>query len=142
MPQIIPFWIPSLYHPTIAYFLLDKFYLQIYLLLYFELHRKNDSLKSEADKFSTWTKFELFHKKGQWSIKCYNFISILNLNVSQSVKLYINGKKKKYYYKGFRFHFEFKKKKIYCPSIYNIYFSHNKVNMMLFRICVIMTFLY
>lgn len=93
MPQIIPFWIPSLYHPTIAYFLLDKFYLQIYLLLYFELHRKNDSLKSEADKFSTWTKFELFHKKGQRSIKCYNFISILNLNVSQSVKLYIIGQK-------------------------------------------------
>ena len=114
MPQIIPFWIPSLYHPTIAFFLLDKFYLQIYLLLYFELHRKNDSLKSEADKFSTWTKFELFHKKGQWSIKCYNFISILNLNVSQSVKLYIIGKKK-YYYKGFRFHFELKKEEDMLP---------------------------
>jgi hypothetical protein len=157
MPQIIPFWIPSLYHPTIAFFLLDKFYLQIYLLLYFELIKTRDPEwdnlwhlvsiksmdgnicpltiisttiflclyisisysnliynltnfeKSEADKFSTWTKFELFHKKGQWSIKCYNFISILNLNVSQSVKLYIIGKKK-YYYKGFRFHFELKKK--------------------------------
>ena len=141
MPQIIAFWIPSLYHPTIAYFLLDKFYLQIYLLLYFELHRKNDSLKSEADKFSTWTKFELFHKKGQWSIKCYNCISILNLNVSQSAKLYINGKKNTII-KGFGFILNKKKKKIYCPSIDNMYFFHNKVNMMLFRICVIMTFLY
>jgi len=33
-------------------------------------------LKSEADKFSTGTQFELFYKKGQWSIKCYNFIFI------------------------------------------------------------------